>query len=152
MRSKFITHNNIDESSIISVHSDAIFITSKKRIKCDIEGVEFVKKNSWTSYMRFGKIEMFYNDGVITYKNVPKEMMSLHTVGIHQYLCKIFDKIENYDSTIFKYMRTFQKQYFHDKLPEYMYIPFGKNGAYKTYNMELFAFIANVVINESRKF
>ena len=91
---------------------------------------------------------MFYNDGSIVYKNVNIDMLNMHTLGINKYLCVVFNKIENYDIGILKYLSKFQKQYLQDKLPEYYYIPFGKNGKYKLDNLELFGYITNIVLNE----
>ena len=147
-RRKFIEMNNLDEKSILSLHSDAVFMSSKKQIISNIDGVEFKHKNTWSSYIRYKHISMFYANGCITYKGIPKDMLNQHTLGINKYLCKVFDMIENYDTNVLKYISTFQKQYLQDKLPDYYYIPFGKNGIYKTENLELFAFIANMVLME----
>ena len=76
--------------------------------------------------------------------------MKQHTLGINKYLCTVFDKIENYDYSILKYLSKFQKQYLQDKLPEYFYVPFGRMGKYKMDNLDLFAFIANIVLTEVR--
>lgn len=150
IRRKFIETNHLDEKSILSLHSDAVFLSSKKKIVSEIEGVSFKHANTWTAYIRYKNIEMFYSDGYITYKGIPKDMVHQHTLGINKYLCNIFDKIENYDMSVLSYMSKFQKQYLQDKLPEYFYLPFGRNGTYKMDNLELFAFIANIVLSEVR--
>lgn len=150
VRKEFIDINNLNETNILSLHSDAVLFASKKKIIAIVDGIEFKHKHSWSGYMCYKGIEMFYDDGVITYKNTPSEMLKMHTLGINKYLCNVFDKIENYDTSIISYLSKFQKQYLQDKLPEYFYIPFGKNGKYKMDNLELFAFIANVVLNEMK--
>lgn len=149
-RQKFLDSNNLDNSNIISLHSDACVFNSRKKIKNVIDGVEFKHVNTWTSYMNFKGIEMFYNDGVITYKGIPKESLNQHTLGIHKYLLNVFDKIENFDPGILKYLSKFQMKYLQDKLPDYFYTPFGRVGDYKMSNLELFAFVANVVIQEMK--
>ena len=150
IRKKFVEMNNLTENDILSLHSDACFINTNKSIISNIEGVNFRKKNSWNSYVRYKGIEMFYADGVITYKNISEELLKQHTLGINKYLCTVFDKIENYDYSILKYLSKFQKQYLQDKLPEYFYVPFGRMGKYKMDNLDLFAFIANIVLTEVR--
>ena len=147
-RRKFIETNNLNERSILSLHSDAILFSSKKKIITDIDGIGFGHRNTWSGYIRYKNMEMFYSDGYITYKGVPKDMIQQHTLGINRYLCNVFDKIENYDTSILSYISKFQKQYLQDKLPEYFYIPFGRNGTYKMDNLELFAFIVNIVLTE----
>ena len=131
-RRKFIESNNLDEKSILSLHSDAVIFSSKKKIITNIDGIEFKHKHSWSSYIKYKGIEMFYADGVITYKNISEELLKQHTLGINKYLSK------------------FQKQYLQDKLPEYFYVPFGRMGKYKMDNLDLFAFIANIVLTEVR--
>jgi len=150
IRRKFLEINGLNENNVLSLHSDAVFFCSKKKIITDIEGVEFKHKGTWSSYIRYQKIEMLYGNSYIDYKGVNKQMLFEHTMGINMYLRKVFDMIENYDESIFKYLSHFQMQYLQDKLPEYYYLPFGKVDKYKTYNMQLFAYIANVVLQETR--
>lgn len=147
-RRKFLETNGLDESNVVSLHSDACIFDSKKRIVNNIEGVEFKHANTWTSYMRFKGIEMFYDGETLEYKGVAKELLNQHTLGIHKYLCDIFNKIENYDDTIIDYITRFQMKYLQDRLPDYYYISFGRVGDYKMSNLELFSFIANVVMKE----
>ena len=149
-RKKFLEMNHLDESTIISLHSDACVFNSRKKIKNVIDGIEFRHVDTWTSYINYKGIEMFYNDGVITYKGVPKELLNQHTLGIHKYLLNVFDKVENYDPDVLRYLSKFQMRYLQDKLPDYFYNPFGRKGEYKISNLELFAFIANVVIQEMK--
>lgn len=150
VRKTFLENNGLDESNVLSLHSDACLFHSKKKIQSIVDGVEFKKKGQWSSYLRFNNIEMFYGDGDITYKNVNKEMLMEHTMGINQYLIKVFQMIEDYDESVLPYLSRFQTQYLQDKLPQYYYPSFGRVANYKTYNMQLFAFIANVVLQEMR--
>ena len=105
-------------------------------------------KNTWSSYLRYKKIEMFYADGYITYKGVPKDMIQQHTLGLNKYLCNVFEKLENYDADVLKYIAKFQKMYLQDKLQEHYYIPFGYNGSFKVSNLDLLGYIANIVLCE----
>lgn len=150
-RKEFIQANHLDETNIITLHSDAIFfIQTNPNIIDKIDGVPFINKNRWSSYLRYNNLEMFYGDGEITYKGIPKQMLQQHTLGICQYLLKIFRKLEDYDESIYDYMRKFQRDYLQDKLPEYYYIPFGHIGNYKGDNLKLFSLIAEIVMNEMR--
>ena len=96
---------------------------------------------------------MYYADGLVTYKNIPKELVQQHTLGINQYLCTIFAKLEDYDASVTDYMAKFQQKYLQDNLPEYYYLPFGrgKAGSVKIANLDLFGFLAQIVINEVKK-
>jgi hypothetical protein len=147
-RRKFLEINNLDESNVVSLHSDACIFNSKKRIINNIEGVEFKHANTWSSYMRFKGIEMFYDGEVLEYKGVVKELLNQHTLGIHKYLCEVFNKLESYDGSVIDFISRFQMRYLQDRLPEQYYTSFGRVGEYKMSNLELFAFIANVVMKE----
>jgi len=150
IRRKFLEINGLDETNVLSLHSDAIMFSSKKPIITDVEGVEFKCKGTWTSYVRFDKIEMFYANEYITYKGVNKQMLMEHTMGMNLHLKKIFEMLENYDESVFQYLSKFQSMYLQDKLPEYYYIPFGKIDKFKTYNLKLLAYMAQVVLSETR--
>lgn len=152
MRKKFIETNKFTNEEILSLHSDACFVNTNKSITSKIEGVNFRKKNSWNAYIRYNGIEMFYKNDIknnyIDYKNVPEELVMQHTLGFDVYLKKVFGYLENYDENVIKYINRFQKQYLQNKLSEFYYNPFGRNGQYKFSNLELTAFIAQMVIQE----
>lgn len=149
-RRKFLETNGLNETNVISLHSDACIFNSKKKVINNIEGIEFKHANTWTAYMIYKGIEMFYADGVITYKGIPKEMLNKHTLGIHKYLCTVFDKVENYDPEILDFLSKFQRRYLQDKLQDFFYIPFGRMGDYKMSNLGLLSFVAKVVLEEMK--
>lgn len=147
-RKEFIETNNLTEDTIITLHSDALMFIQKHVVTDNIEGVPFVRKNTWSSYIRYDRVEMFYSDGTIDYKGIPKQMLQQHTLGINDYLLKIFRMIEDNDPAVYDFIRKFQRNYLQDKLPDYYYIPFGKSGGFKTENLKLLAFIAKIVMKE----
>lgn len=149
-RRKFLETNNIDESDVLSLHSDACIFKSTKKIINNIEGVEFKHANTWSAYLNYRGIEMFYDNGVIDYKGIPKEMLGKHTLGMHKFLLTVFDKIENYDSDILDFLAKFESKYLQYRLPDQYYAPFGKMGEYQMSNLALLGFIATVVLSEMR--
>lgn len=150
-RKEFIETNNIKPEEIVTLHSDALMFIQKHDIVDKIHGVPFVKKNNWTSYIRYGRVEMFYNDGVVDYKGIPKQMLQQHTLGMCTYILKVFQLMEDGDTEeAFAYISKFQKQYLQGKLPEYFYNSFGKTGKYVSENLKLCAFIANIMLRELR--
>lgn len=146
IRKEFLTINELNEENVITLHSDAVFFSSKKKINNIVHDVEFKHKNTWSSYIRYNRIEMFYNNGVIDYKGIPQEMIYQHTLGLNKYLIKIFEMLEDKDPDIYDYISTFQKNYLQDKLPEYYYQSFGKVGRYKLDNLNLLSYIAKIVM------
>lgn len=151
MRRKFLEVNGLDDTNILSLHSDACIFSSRKKIVTDIDGVKFRHDGTWSAYVRYNKIEMFYANDYITFKNVPADLMKEHTIGINKYLRKVFGYIEDYNPDVVKYISKFESKYLKDEFPEYYYPAFGKRGTYKMTNLELFAAIANIVIAEVGK-
>lgn len=148
-RKEFIEVNQLTDDDIITLHSDALMFIKKKPIFDTINGVPFVHKHTWSAYIRYGKIEMFYADGTIDYKGIPKAMLQQHTMGLNLHILKIFEMIENYDEDLIPYIRKFQKKYLLNQLPDYYYIPFGfAGGAFKAENLKLLAYLAKIVIRE----
>ena len=150
IRKKFLKLNSLEESDILSLHSDACILSTNRKIITDIDGVEFRKKGEWSAFIRYQNIEMFYHDGELVYKNIPQQLLNQHTLTIHEYLCCIFQMIEDYDTSIFKYISKFQSQYLKDKLSEAYYVPFGRYGDYKMENLKLFSYIANIILEETK--
>lgn len=149
-RKEFLEMNHLNDSNIISLHSDAIIFIQTDNVIDHIETVPFIRKNTWTGYIRYQKLEMFYSDGIVEYKGIPKQMLQQHTLGICQHIRTIFDKLDQCDESIYPYLTKFQKKYLQDKLPEYYYIPFGNTGKYKSENLKLLSFLAQVVMHEMR--
>ena len=61
IRKKFVNKNNIIDDEILSIKKDAIFIIDRKCVCYKFKNVEFVCKNKYTSFHRFGNIELYYN-------------------------------------------------------------------------------------------
>ena len=154
LRKQFLEENGINVSDVIACHSDSLFFITKKHhseINCNIDGVLFSHRNSYESYIKYGKIEMFYStDGVLDYKGIPKDMISAHRFGIHRHLLKVFNMLEGYDPEVFNYLKNFQSKYLRDRLPDYYYIPFGKSGKYKLENMYLFGHLMRIAMDVNK--
>lgn len=151
IRRKFLETNHITEENIVSIHSDAVFFETHQNIITDIEGVEFRKKNTWSSYILFDNIEIYFNDDYVTYKNASKDNLNQHTLGMTKMLRKYFEYMENCDDDVFKYLKKFQSLYLLDKLPDQYYVPFGKVGEFKIYNLQLLTYLAWIAIKQSKR-
>lgn len=150
-RQEFLDINNIQESDILCLHSDAVIFNTTSNIQSKIDNVEFIKKHQWSSYLLYNGVEIYYGDGAITYKGIPKQILQMHTLGINKFLLKIFSMVESYDDSIIEYLTKFQKKYLMNRLPEYYYIAFPKTGTMKIDNLKFFGFIANVIISDMRR-
>lgn len=151
VRMEFIKENHIEDNEIISLHSDAIFINTKKPLKLIIDDIEFKVKHQWTSYIRYNTIEMFYNgdDESMTYKGMSDKLLDRHTIGLCPHILKVFKMIENYDNDILTYVKNYQTKYLQYKLPENCYMPFDKlNGNAFNDNLNLLSFLCKVALKE----
>lgn len=151
-RKEFIEMNHLSKDNIITLHSDALMFIQNEPIKYEkIHSVPFIHKHTWTSYIRYRKIELFYVDGSIDYKGIPKQMLQQHTLGMNLHFLKIFKMIEDGDMLVIDYIRKFQKRYLTDQLSDYYYIPFGVVGKFKSENFQLLSFLAKIVVEEMVK-
>lgn len=151
VRRHFIEQNKIKDDEIIAIHSDAIWVNTKRELQYIIDNIEFTSKNKFTSYIRFHNIEILYNDddGSVVYKGVPKQLLEQHSIGLCRHILKVFQMIENDDDRIFDYLSTFQSQYLKWELNDNCYLPFAKvNGDRFSENLELLSFLCNIAIKE----
>ena len=150
-RQEFLDINHITEDEILCLHSDAIvFDMNQTDIIDHVDNVNFIRKGQWSSYILYNGVEMYYNDGVIDFKGIPKDILKMHTLGLVQYLVKIFEYLEACDDSVVPYMKKFQKRYFSDKLPIYYYTSFPRVGTHKMENLNLFSFLTRVISSDMR--
>lgn len=93
MRKKFFLANDIKEHQILSIKMDAIFLVNKSCNKTTFKNMEFVVKNRYTSFHKFGNIEFFYrNSGrILDVKGIKDEKIPLHD----EYMCKFLKDMFN---------------------------------------------------------
>lgn len=113
VRRMFIETNNLDNSNIISIKKDAMFVTKE----CDdtnfLDHIEFRPKNTYTSYVRLNrKLELYYNTDVIDIKGMSDENKELHKDYMIKTINKFFSKMESEDPIhVIDYLRRFIDQY-----------------------------------------
>lgn len=151
IRRKFLETNDIKEDDIVSIHSDAVFFETHKDIITNIEGIEFLKKNHWSSYLLYDGIEIFYDNDCITYKNASQDNLNQHTLGLTKMLRRYFEYMEGCDDEVLKYLKKFQGMYLSDKLPYQYYVAFGKVGDIKVTNLQLLSYLTKISLREARR-
>jgi len=61
----FIMENKIDGNNIISIKNDAVFAKSMMPIHMKApNGLQFIEKNTYTSYIRLNGVEIYYNSTI----------------------------------------------------------------------------------------
>lgn len=61
MRNRFITENNLDPSRVLSIKNDAFFLIDTIPVKTKFDNVEFIVKNTYTSYYHIKGLELYYS-------------------------------------------------------------------------------------------
>ncbi len=136
MRKMFFRANKLVDDDILSIKKDAIFIVSKKCKKCKFENVEFVEKNVYTSYHKFGNIELYYNSktNILDVKGINNDLLYQHTSFIN-ILKRIFRMLENNNVQEFtKFMLRFVDDYKNKRLSYDYYREFNANSMYSLIN------------------
>ncbi len=126
IRKIFISMNHLSDDQIISVKKDAIFTIGQ----CDIlrfGNVTFVKKNVYSSYLRFrtiNNLEIYYAEDQFDIKGMSDRAINTHRLYMIDFLKKLIPLIENQDLRSKRLMKIFIMEYKYSKLePEY-YIEF----------------------------
>ena len=113
-RKFFIEQNELDDSDILSIKNDAIYVINKiPNHTVFYNGIlEFVPKNIYTSYYRYNRIEMFYYNDMISdnekldIKNIGDDKLVYHKEFMMDFLMYIFDLAQT--SNIIEVVNTMQ--------------------------------------------
>lgn len=99
-RERFINENNIEMKELLSVKNDAIFLINKIPTITKFDNIEFIKKNTYTSYFNLNKLEIYYhldriNDTeLIDIKGINDKKLVLHQGHFIEFLCSVFESIQ----------------------------------------------------------
>lgn len=123
-RRKFLTDNNINDMELLSVKNDAIFLIDRIPTITIFDNIEFIKKNTYTSYFYLNKLEVYYyldriNDReIIDIKGVNDANLLLHQGYFIEFLCSVFEsiQIDTIENTI-EIINNFHDKYINRKLP-----------------------------------
>lgn len=118
IRKEFFKANDINDSDVVSIKKDAIFIVSKKCKNCKFENVEFVEKNKYTSFHKFGNIELYYDSKTdkLDVKGINNDLLYQHTAFMN-ILKRIFRLLEdNKQDEFVKFMKRFVDDYKNKRL------------------------------------
>lgn len=99
MRKKLFKENGLVDADIISIKKDAICVMDKKCNHTKFGNVEFVAKHKYTSFHKFGNIEMYYNgnDNKLDIKGISDNLLGTHKDYMINILCHIFSLLEDGD-------------------------------------------------------
>lgn len=124
-KQKFFESNNIDDNDILSIKNDAIFLIDKTPKVANFGRVHFIKKNTYTSYMKIQKsIEVYFEfdaiDATISLdiKGISDEKLEKHHQYMATFIADILYYVETGDiSSALTYVAEFYNNYVDRKLP-----------------------------------
>ncbi len=81
----FFEANNIDESDVLTIHNDAIFLINKIPTITKFDNIEFINKNIYTSYYKLGGLEIYYfYDPINSIENIDIKGINDDKLKIHE--------------------------------------------------------------------
>lgn len=124
-------NNNLNEEDVITIKKDAIF--TLKKCQVTTKGfIDFRIKNMYSSYIRLGYIEIFYNSAIDKFdiKGMDDENVKLHNDGILKFIKKYIIWMENKDDDVMKKLMRFVNKYKQRSLSASYYRTFDSNSQY----------------------
>jgi hypothetical protein len=89
IRKWFFKNNDLVDEEILSIKRDAI-ITLRRCSNTQLDNVEFIEKNIYTSYYYLNNYEFYYNKDVIHVKGIDDEKLKLHKEYMLDFLNNFF--------------------------------------------------------------
>lgn len=98
-REDFMRCNDLSEADILSVKNDAVYVIKKvpKKLKFFDDQLEFVCKNTYTSYYRYYRTEMYYFNDIVSgdeyldVKNISDQNLNYHSDYFMDFLMYVFN-------------------------------------------------------------
>ena len=138
-RQKFIETNGIDDSDILSIKNDAIFVIDKACTALDFDKMHLTCKNIYSSYYRYNRVELFYykdnmtGQDLLDVKNIGSHTV-LHTEYMMDFLSYIFDLAQSNIKETIAVIQQFESDYVSGKLDLGYYREFNAKSCFKLSN------------------
>lgn len=142
MRKKFFIANELMDNNILSIKNDAIFVFKKICDNKKFDNVEFVEKNVYSSYHKFGKIEMYFNSSknILDIKGISENKIHLHKSFIN-ILKRIFLLVEsNNKDDLIKFIKRFSDDYKNKRLVYNYYRELNPESCFRIKNANMGAY------------
>jgi hypothetical protein len=128
----FIKNNKIDDSSIISIKNDAVFILDTIPSITTVNGINFVKKNSYTSFLNLNRVEFYYSENSSDIKGLGPGIQSRQGPYLLNHIIQLIrTKESSSNSSIIKQCAEFDRKYLNKLLPIQYYEELSSQGGYK---------------------
>lgn len=141
--------NGIQDSEVLSIKNDALFIAGRKLKHTKFGEVEFRPKNTFAFYIKIEGIEFYYdskNDSVAV-KGINDAIVehSDHQEGMIRFFAKVMRfMVYDHKDALRKYLIEFSDDYKNKRLPIQYYREFSSDNIYRT-DMEISEYSFNLV-------
>lgn len=100
VRRMFFEVNNIEDSDIVSIKKDAIFIKNKYCSKCKFDNIDFRVKNRYTSYLYLDNNEFYFDKNKVDVKGLNDDVVLKHKDYMLDFLHTFVKLVENGNNKI----------------------------------------------------
>lgn len=131
MRKEFFIANSIDDSNVLAIKKDAIFVVGKRCRNTKFKNIEFVEKNQYSSYHKLNKMEFYYSS-----KDNKLDIKGINDDSLYQFqkfiniLKRMFNLLERDREEYVKFMKRFVTDYINKNLQYEYYKELRSNGCY----------------------
>lgn len=129
----FFSINSIQDSDILSIKNDAIFLIGIRPKYRKFGNIEFVPKNKYTSYLNINKIEFYYNSITddLDVKGIKDDILEDHKNGMVKFIKRYMKLNESGEiKKLKKFLVDFAQKYKEYKVPEVYYRTFDTNNSF----------------------
>lgn len=135
MRKNFLESNNISDDQILSCKNDAIFLMNTKPNITKFGNIEFVLKNTYTSFLKTSMLELYYlndmNMEKLDVKGISDQKLLLHENYMIDFIKALFDMIDYSKEDALIMLRSFYNQFMNNQLDIGYYRNFDPDSLYK---------------------
>ena len=134
-KQKFFEANGITDADIISIKNDAVFVLNKAPRILKFDNIEFVHKNTYTSFMRLNEIEVYYGcdlcDEVIDIKGIKDSDIGKYHLGFLYIILDFLNTLQKSGAKpALDYITSIMTQYVKLELPIDIYRRFRSSNDY----------------------
>ena len=137
VRERFYELNELDDSDILSIKKDAIFLIDKKVEIEEFNTFNFRMKNKYSSYINLSGIEFYYStwNDTLDIKGISGEVLEFHKDYMIDAIKDVIKLSESMDKrNILKILRRFRGEYINLNLPVEFYKELSSNSFYRYKN------------------
>lgn len=135
IRKEFFEANNIEDSDVLSIKKDAIFLLRRVNVTKFGDCVEFTNKNEYTSYYYINRKEFYNNSERLDVKGISDKQLELHRDYMLDFLHNIFNMLETCtNDVVIKELVGFSDAYKNKELEVGYYRELNSDSSYRLKN------------------